>query len=130
MVSLESLAPEKASVGAKPDAQNNVAARPAAAPSVAQPKLETTTVAKSAPPMKSAPAKAFAEPSAPIAKATPKAAPVEKAPPPVAEKPASQMSDREKLNAAISKMMSSPLPSGKSGAKGKSSEYDPLNPKL
>jgi uncharacterized protein DUF4339 len=130
VVSLESLAPEKAGVGAKPEAQGNLAARPTVAPTVTQPKLETTTVAKSSPAVKSAPAKAFAEPSAPVAKATPKAAPVEKAPPPVAEKPASQMTDREKLNAAISKMMSSPLPSGKSSAKGKSNEYDPLNPKL
>jgi hypothetical protein len=124
VVSLESLAREKAGASAKPDAQANLVARPAAAPSIAQPKFVTTAVAKSAPAAKSAPV-AKAEP---VVK-TPKAPPVEKAAPAVPEKPASQMSDREKLNAAISKMMSSPPPSGKS-AKGKSNEYDPLNPKL
>jgi hypothetical protein len=95
------------------------------APSTAPAKFETTAVAKSLPVAKSAPIAKAAPPSAPAVKPA-KPAPVEK---PVAEKPESQMTERERLNAAIAHSMMSSPPSSKS-AKGKSSEYDPLNPKL
>jgi len=75
-----------------------------------------------------------------VEKPEPKPAKAEKpAPPPppaVPDKPESEMSPREKLNAAIAKSMSGTAASpGKkskmsSGLKAGGSEYDPLNPKL
>ena len=131
VVSLESLAHENAGTAAKAPVAKaetqpaSVAAR-TPAPSTAPAKFETTTVAKSLPTVaKSAPIAKAAAPSPPAVKPA-KPAPVEK---PVAEKPESQMTEREKLNAAIAHSMMSSPPSNKS-AKGKSSEYDPLNPKL
>jgi hypothetical protein len=57
-------------------------------------------------------------------------APVEKSPP-VSRKPESQMSERERLDAAIGQsMQSGDKRSSKSTAKAKSNEYDPLNPSL
>ncbi|HEX3776583.1 MAG TPA: DUF4339 domain-containing protein, partial [Polyangiaceae bacterium] len=129
VVSLESLGTEK-SGAAKADA-----------------KTTTTTASAGAPIAKAAVAASFV--SAPVAKAAPiaKAAPtppepkpakVEKpAPAPVPDKPESEMSPRERLNAAIAKSMngSSAGASKKSGGKLStglkgSGEYDPLNPKL
>jgi hypothetical protein len=126
VVSLESLGHETAgAVSPKPETQlASVASRPAPQ-SAPQPKLEAAPVVKSAPIAKSAPITKAAAPSPPPVKAA-KPAPVEKAEP---EKPESQMTEREKLNAAIAhSMMSSPPTSSKS--KSKASEYDPLNPKL
>jgi hypothetical protein len=126
VVSLESLAHEHVGTAAKAETQPASIAPRAPAPSTAPAKFETTTVAKSLPTVaKSAPIAKAAAPSAPAVKPA-KPAPVEK---PVAEKPESQMTERERLNAAIAHSMMSSPPSSKS-AKGKSSEYDPLNPKL
>jgi hypothetical protein len=107
VVSLESLAPEKKALAiaapAAPAAVMPVAIRSLAAPpSVAQPPAAT--------PVKSAPAPKVEKPA------------------PVPEKSEAQMTEREKLNAAISRSMLSAPPSSKS--KSKASEYDPLNPKL
>jgi hypothetical protein len=115
VVSLESLAQEKkGQQAAAPAAVTPVPVRATA--SLAQPKH----VATPAP----APAKAAVR-----AAATPKAA-VEK-PAPVAQKPASEMSDRERLNAAIGQsMMQSTPPKAKGKSKSKGNEYDPLNPSL
>ena len=74
------------------------------------------------------PSKAAATPArTPAPRATPKVA-VEK-PAPIAHKPASDMSERERLNAAIGQSMMQSAPP-KAKAKSKASEYDPLNPSL
>lgn len=126
VVSLESLAHEHLGGAAKAEIQPASVTARTLAPSTAPAKFETTTMAKSLPTVaKSAPVAKAATPSAPAVKPA-KPAPVEK---PVAEKPESQMTERERLNAAIAHSMMSSPPSSKS-AKGKSSEYDPLNPKL
>ncbi|HTA89202.1 MAG TPA: DUF4339 domain-containing protein [Polyangiaceae bacterium] len=132
VVSLESLGTEKAgAASAKPDAKASVAV--AAAP-IAKPASEARASSfASAPAVKSAPV-AKAPPTPPEPKA--KAAPAEKpAPAPVASKPESEMTPRERLNAEIARaMQTSPASAKKSkpastGLKG-SGEYDPLNPKL
>jgi hypothetical protein len=53
-------------------------------------------------------------------------------PAPVAQKPASEMNERERLNAAIGQsMMQADAPKAKGKAKSKgNNEYDPLNPSL
>ncbi|HEY0466750.1 MAG TPA: DUF4339 domain-containing protein [Polyangiaceae bacterium] len=116
VVSLESLGREKKGQAAAAAAQAAVAPAPArAAISFAQPKPAASPVA--------------AKPAV-RASAAPKAA-VEK-PAPVSHKPASEMSDRELLNAAIgqSVMMQNSSGKSKSKAKAKANEYDPLNPSL
>lgn len=77
-----------------------------------------------------APAPAPAKPAPVKAAAAPKPA-VEK-PEPVASKPLSEMSDRERLNAAIGQSMleSSTAKAKGKKAKSKGNEYDPLNPNL
>lgn len=115
-------------------------AAPAAAAAVEPPSASTPVVSlESLAPEKgqAAPVHAAAPAAAPAPKAhapTVKAEPVAQpkpapAPAPAAQKPASEMTERERLNAAIgqSMMMSAPT-KGKSKAKG--NEYDPLNPKL
>ena len=86
----------------------------------ARPKLEpATTHAEVAPKAPvSAPAKAVVEKAAP--------------PPPKPVVNTANMTERERLNAAIGQAMSplSPSTKGKAGSKSKASEYDPLNPKL
>ncbi len=125
VVSLESLAHENAGAPS-PKPETQLASARSVPQSTAQPKLEAAPVVKSVALAKRAPVTKVAAPSPPPVKAA-KPAPVER---PGPEKPESQMTEREKLNAAIAhSMMSSPR-SSKSGAKGKSSEYDPLNPKL
>lgn len=110
VVSLESLAPEKKALAVSAPTPVAPVAAPPVRAAVAPPSVARAAVV----PVKSAPA------TAKVAKP---------APAPVPEKSESQMSEREKLNAAIGRsMMSSPLPSSKS--KSKASEYDPLNPKL
>jgi hypothetical protein len=73
-----------------------------------------------------APAKA-----SPVRAATPAKAAVEK-PAPVAQRSSSEMSERERLNAAIGQsMMQSASPKSKVKSKSKgNNEYDPLNPSL
>jgi hypothetical protein len=115
VVSLESLAQEK---GQRAAAVPAVVATPTpvrAAASFTQQKHAATP----------APAKAT-----PTRAATPKAV-VEK-PAPAAHKPASDMSERERLNAAIgqSMMQSAPTKSKSSKSTSKGNEYDPLNPSL
>ncbi len=131
VVSLESLGTEK---GGKPDVKAALPQMPAPAAAPAKPAVAASFV--SAP--KAAPA-AKAE-VAKVEKAEPKPVKAEKpAPPPapaVPDKPESEMSPRERLNAAIAKSMSGAAASpGKkskmsSGLKSGGSEYDPLNPKL
>jgi hypothetical protein len=119
VVSLESLGTEKkgAAIAKQPDAA------PAPPPKAAS--IVSAPVAKAAP----VTAKALAP--APV-----KAAPVEKpAPPPVATKPESEMTPRERLNAEIARSMSASASSSKKSSKSStglkgSSEYDPLNSKL
>jgi hypothetical protein len=96
-----------------------------------KPKTDTTMVVPAATPKSVA-----QKPEVPVAvKAAPaKAAPIEKAQPAAPEKPESEMTPRERLNAAIGRsMLSSPPTASKAskskGAKG-NSDYDPLNPKL
>ena len=109
VVSLESIKPE-----------SGAAARPKLEP--ASPRAETAPRAEAAPK---------------AAVAAPAKAVVEKAAPPPPPKPAvntANMTERERLNAAIGQAMSSsplsPSTKGKAGSKSKASEYDPLNPKL
>jgi len=119
VVSLESLAREQkaqapakveaAAVAATPTRSAVVQSKPAA--TAAAPK---TTTVKNAAPAKAAPAKT---------------APVEK-PAPVSQKPASEMTERERLNAAIGQSMMQPASPKASKSKSKASEYDPLNPTL
>ena len=118
VVSLESLAREKKGQLAAAPLPAPTPAPARAAASFVQPKQVATP----------APAKAKAS-------AAPKAA-VEKPAPPApkpAQKPASEMSDRELLNAAIGQsVMMQGAPSkakGKAKSKG-NNEYDPLNPSL
>lgn len=131
VVSLESLGTEK---GAKADVKAALPQAAAPAPAQAKPSVAASFVSTP----KAAPA-----PKAEVAhveKAEPKPAKAEKPappPPPAApEKPESEMSPREKLNAAIAKSMSGSAASpGKkskmsTGLKAGGSEYDPLNPKL
>jgi hypothetical protein len=110
VVSLESLAPEKAgAVRSKPEAAAvvPVSITPAATPknvALVKPAVNVSAAAK------------------PAAVEKPQAAP---------EKPAAQMTERERLNAAIGQaMLTSPSKASKSSSKSKSNEYDPLNPKL
>ena len=119
VVSLESLAPEKAGA-ARPKSEPLVAAAaPANKSPVIQAKLEVPVPAKASP---------IAKAPSPLAKA----APAEKAAAPVAaEKPESEMTARERLNAAIGRSMLSSPPKASKAARSKgNSDYDPLNPKL
>jgi hypothetical protein len=127
VVSLESLGHEAPGAASpKPETQLASGAPRPVPQSGAQPKFDAAPVVKSAPVAKSAPVTKTVAPSAPPPVKAAKPAPVEKAAP---EKPESQMTERERLNAAIAhSMMSSPPTSSKS--KSKASEYDPLNPKL
>jgi hypothetical protein len=123
VVSLESLAPEQKGLAAT-KAQTASAVVPAATP------IPARAAASFVPPKPvTAPASVKAAPARPAA---PVKAAVEK-PAPVAQKPASEMSERERLNAAIGQsMMESAAPKAK-GKKTKSkgnNEYDPLNPTL
>lgn len=105
VVSLESLAPEKSGARPKSDA---VALIPGSVTPASVPKNSAQVKARVS---VSAPPKAVVE--------KPQAAP---------ERPASQLSTRERLNAAIGQaMLKAPA---KASSKSKSSEYDPLNPKL
>jgi hypothetical protein len=124
VVSLESLGTEKSgATSAKPE------------PKAVAPTATPTPVTKAAS-FVSAP---IAKAAAPVAKAPPpppepkpaKAAPVEK-PAPVSQKPESEMTPRERLNAEIAKAMTTSPASAKksSKSKGGASDYDPLNPKL
>lgn len=119
IVALESLTQEKKGQAAAVAAPAAVAPAPARAVSLVPPRQTAASApAKAQQPVRATPA--------------PKAA-VEK-PAPVAQKPASQMSDRELLNAAIgqSVMMQNAPGKAKTGkAKAKSNnDYDPLNPSL
>jgi len=116
VVSLESLAPEKAgSARPKPEA-------PAAAVSM-PPAPAPRSVAQAATPKSVAPVKPVS------VSVAPKPAAIEKQAAP--EKPAAQMTERERLNAAIGQaMLTSPSKASKASSKSKSNEYDPLNPKL
>jgi len=58
------------------------------------------------------------------------AKPVAEKPPPAPQKPASEMTERERLNAAIGQSMLSTPSKGSKASKSKGNEYDPLNPKL
>ncbi len=95
VVSLESLAPEKNGQAA-PKVEAATATPAPARAAASQPKQTAAPVAAKPAPVRAA--------------ATPKAAAVEK-PAPIAQKPASEMTDRERLNAAIgqSMMQSAPL---------------------
>jgi hypothetical protein len=117
VVSLESLAQEKKAQQAASAPAAAVAPAPVrAAASFAQPKHVATPAPVS--------------PRAPSRPAAAAKAAVEK-PAPVAQKPASEMSERERLNAAIGQsMMQSAPPKTKGKSKSKASEYDPLNPSL
>ena len=116
VVSLESITAEKKgqSVVAPVVAP---AAQPArATASFAQPKHAAAPTQAKAPPVRAA---------APAPKAR-----VEK-PAPAPQKPASDMTERERLNAAIGQsMMQADAPKSKGKAKAKGNEYDPLNPNL
>jgi len=119
VVSLESLAPErKAEAAAK-----SQATPPAPAVVVPTPSRAAASFVQPKPVVAPAPAKA--------APAKPIKAVVEK-PEPVPQKPASEMTERERLNAAIGQSMmqaDAPKPKGKK-SKAKNSDYDPLNPNL
>jgi len=121
VVSLESLAQEqKGQAAAKLQAA-------AAAPASPAPAHATASFVPPKPAAAPAPAKAPATRPAAAAKAV-----VEK-PAPVAQKSASEMSERERLNAAIGQSMMESTPPKSKGKKAKSkgnSEYDPLNPTL
>jgi len=113
-VSLESLAPEKKAAVTLPKPEVAATIAPAPAKALTSPPLKSETAT---------PTKSISVRSAP-------AAPVVK-PTPVSQKSEAQMSERERLNAAIGRAMSSPAaPSGSKSNKSKSNEYDPLNPKL
>ena len=114
VVSLESLTPEKKGVApsAAPANLPATATRALQASAPAQPKTEAPVLA-----------------AKPAAKADPPAKPVkaEKAAPAAPQKSEADMTERERLNAAIGRsMLGSPVKASKS----KASEYDPLNPKL
>ncbi|MEO8905011.1 MAG: hypothetical protein ABI488_21425, partial [Polyangiaceae bacterium] len=113
VVSLESLKQETRT-GAKPAL---------AAPSPDAP----SAVAKPAAQSKPQPAPARAAPAPVFKAAIAKAAPVAKATPPKDE---ANMTQRERLNAAIGASMTSSPPTPKKGKAKAGSEYDPLNPKL
>jgi hypothetical protein len=119
VVSLESLTPEKKGLAAAAP----VAPAPVrAAISSPQPRPAPAPPA----PAKAPPARAAASPRPVVEK------PVVEKPAPVPQKPASEMTDRERLNAAIGQSMmqaDAPKPKGKK-AKSKGNEYDPLNPNL
>lgn len=123
VVSLESLAREK---------KGQLAAAPLSAPAPAPTPTPARAAASFAQPKQAA---APAPAKAAKASAAPKAAvekPAQAAPKP-AQKPASEMSDRELLNAAIgqSVMMQGAPNKAKAKAKAKANnEYDPLNPSL
>jgi len=117
VVSLESLAPEKKGL------------QPATAPTVVTPAPARASASFAQPKHAATPAPAPAKAPPARAASTPRAA-VEK-PAPVAQKPASEMTERERLNAAIGQsMMQSAPPKAKGKSKSKASEYDPLNPSL
>lgn len=119
VVSLESLAQEKKGLAASAA----VAPAPAhAAPSPAPAKPVAAALA----PAKAPPPRAAASPRAVVEK------PVVEKPAPVPQKALSEMSDRERLNAAIGQsMMQADAPKQKAKkAKSKGNEYDPLNPNL
>lgn len=119
VVSLESLAPEK-------KGQGSVAPTPAVVAPVATPVRAAVSFAQPRPaaaptPVKATPARAATAPKAVVEK-----------PAPAPQKPASEMTERERLNAAIGQSMmqaDAPKSKGKSKSKG-NNEYDPLNPSL
>lgn len=120
VVSLESLAlsQNKAQTAATPvAAAQSPSTQTQVAPSSAR--LLQSKPAASPAPAKAQPARAVATPRAPVERPTP-------------QKSASEMSERERLNAAIGQSMTQSAPAkGKSGkAKAKGNEYDPLNPNL
>ena len=131
VVSLESLGTEK---GAKNEVQAALPQTGAPATAPVKPSVAASFVStpKAAPAPKAEVAK--------LEKSEPKPVKAEKPappPPPAApEKPESEMSPREKLNAAIAKSMSGSSSSSSkkktmsTGLKSGGSEYDPLNPKL
>ncbi|MEI9941316.1 MAG: DUF4339 domain-containing protein [Pseudomonadota bacterium] len=120
VVSLESLAHEQKG---QPIVKVEAAVTPPPAPVRAAASFVQPKQAVAPAPAKAAPARAAAAPKA--AKA------VVERPAPVAQKPTSEMTDRERLNAAIGQsMMQADAPKSKGKAKAKASEYDPLNPNL
>ncbi|HYP74551.1 MAG TPA: GYF domain-containing protein [Polyangiaceae bacterium] len=123
VVSLESIAPEqKGQAVAKPPAP---AASPAPVPVAVTPPPARAAASFVQPKPVAAPVKA-----AP-ARASAPAKPAPERPAPAAQKSASEMSERERLNAAIGQsMMQADAPKSKSKAKAKGNEYDPLNPTL
>ena len=124
VVALDSLAVEKKAQSAAPTSVAAVSAAPVPAPARA---VAAVSVTRPTSPAKQA------APVVEKAVAAPPAAKPQKAAPAAPQKPESEMTEREKLNAAIgrSMMMSSPSDSkSKSKAKSKASEYDPLNPQL
>ena len=119
VVSLESLAREK-------KGQLAAAPLPAPAPARAAATFAPPKQAATPAPPKAQAVRASAAPKTAVEKPAPAA-------PKPAQKPASEMSDRELLNAAIgqSVMMQGAPTKAKGKAKGKgNSEYDPLNPSL
>jgi hypothetical protein len=109
VVSIESITPEKV---------HSASPEPTAAPLPSPPPPAAKAVSHSSASSRSAP-EAAATPKHTAEKTTATKAP---------EKPASQMTDRERLNAAISQTMQSPVKGH--AAKHGASEYDPLNPNL
>lgn len=138
VVSLESLTPEQKGQAAKsqavaapaPVTPTPVAPAPvrAAASFQATPASTPPVKAAATRPVAPTPARAAAPTPARAAAAPAKPA-VEKKPEPVAQKPASEMTDRERLNAAIGQSMLEANSKPKK-AKPKGNEYDPLNPNL
>lgn len=117
VVSLESLTPEKKGLGT---AVAVTQARTAAPPVPPTPVRAAPVVAKAAAPRAAANPRPVAE------------KPVVEKPAPAPQKAASEMSERERLNAAIGQsMMQTDAPKAKGKkAKSKGNEYDPLNPNL
>jgi len=123
VVSVESLAPEKKGLA------GTVAPAPAPAPAPVAPAVTHARAAASFAQPKQAAASAPAK-AAPTRVAAPAKAAVEK---PAPQKSASEMTERERLNAAIGQSMmqaDAPKSKGKSKSKSKGNEYDPLNPTL
>ena len=124
VVSLESLAPEQRGAALKNQpAATPPPSTPAAAPTQVPVRAAASFAAKPA----AAPASVKPAP----AKASAPAKPAVEKPAPAPKKPLADMSERERLNAAIGQsMMQADAPKSKSKAKAKGNEYDPLNPTL
>lgn len=122
VVSIESLAPEQKARAAKASAAAapSEAAQPAPAHGAASPVQPKAALSHAPGSEKPTSTKAFAT-----------KAPVEKSEP-VATKPRSDLSERERLNAAIGQSMTESASSKAKSkkAKSKGNEYDPLNPNL